>query len=59
MGKASKALPGISELEELARPIMKYLNDNYHPHHEVVITPTRVDLFEGVMASVTYDYVKD
>jgi hypothetical protein len=53
------ALEKIHELEKLARPLMVYLNDNYHPHHHVVITPIRVELLEGVMATTTYDYVKD
>ncbi len=47
------------EFEALVRPVIKFLCDNYHPHVEVVITPTRAELLEGVCSIVTTDYIKD
>ena len=48
------------EFEELARPMIKWLCDNYHPHVIVVITPTSAELNEGVLCIGTInDYLKD
>ena len=50
----------LRELEELSRPIMKWLNENFHPHVTVIIDPTRAQLVEGRCSTgeIT-DYVKD
>ena len=37
-----------SKFEELARPMIKYLCENYHPHVSVTITPTSAELFESL-----------
>jgi hypothetical protein len=47
------------EFEKLARPMIKYLNDNFHPHVHVTIDTTRAELSEGSTAFVTEDYLKD
>ena len=31
------------KFEELARPMIKYLSENYHPHVTVIITPTSAE----------------
>jgi len=50
----------INELTELAKPMIKYLNDNHHPHVTVIITPTSVELLEGIMSNPNIeDYIKD
>lgn len=36
------------KFEELARPIIKYLCENYHPHVTVIITPTSAELLESL-----------
>ena len=36
------------KFEELARPMIKYLCENYHPHVTVIITPTSAELLEGL-----------
>ena len=41
----------ISEFEEVVKPIMKFLCENYHPHVTVIITPTNAELFEGKMST--------
>lgn len=33
--------------EEAARPLVKWLCENVHPHHCVVVTPTTAELLEG------------
>ena len=48
------------ELDYYAGGIMKYLNNNCHPHVEVTITPTNYELKEGIRGSgLVMDYVKD
>jgi hypothetical protein len=48
------------EFEKTARPMIKWLNDNCHPHVEVNITPTSARLFEGSFSTGDiFDYVKD
>jgi hypothetical protein len=46
-------------LEGLSRPLIKWLNDNMHPHAKIIIDPTYFELVEGVEAKTVYDYVKD
>ena len=45
-----------NKFEELTRPILKYLCENYHPHVTVIITPTSAELLEGLK---TIGYVDD
>ena len=48
------------ELEEVSRPVIKWLNETCHPHKMVVITSTRAELFEGVCNTrQIMDYVGD
>ena len=48
------------KFEELARPMIKYLCENYHPHVTVIITPTSAELLSG-LKTVGYidDYIVD
>ena len=48
------------KFEELARPMIKYLCENYHPHVTVIITPTTAELSES-LKSIGYidDYIRD
>ena len=47
------------KFEELVRPIMKYLCENYHPHVTIIITPTGAELLEGLKSIQTDDYIRD
>lgn len=50
----------VKEFEQLARPVMSYLCENYHTHVTVVITPTNAELLEGQMSTgQIMDYVRD
>lgn len=45
---------------EAARPLMKWLNENVHPHHQAVVTGTCAELTEGCISTgQILDYVKD
>ena len=47
------------EFEKVVRPLIKWLNDNCHPHVVVVTNCTRAELSEGVNSFRTEDYWKD
>lgn len=56
----SSQVNAIVSLREAALPLIKYLNENYNPHVTAIVTPTSVELFEGIMSDVTiYDFIKD
>lgn len=37
-------------IEELAKPLIDYLKDNYHPYTSIVITPERVAVIETIQS---------
>lgn len=48
------------KLKEAALPLIKLLNEEYHPCVTVIVTPTSVELMEGLCAvPKIYDFVKD
>ncbi len=49
----------LKELEELSRPLIKFINDNYHPHVKIIIDGTSSELVEGLMCCRTEDYIND
>ncbi|WP_298046183.1 hypothetical protein [uncultured Bacteroides sp.] len=40
----------LEELEEAAKPLIKFLCENYHPHVTAIVTPTSVEVMEGLQA---------
>lgn len=50
----------VQEFEGLARPLMKWLNENHHPHSQIVITPIKAKLLYNQMSTGNiWDYVPD
>lgn len=47
------------EFEQLARPLMKWINDNFHPHASIIVTNDRAEVVEGFVAFTTNEYVPD
>lgn len=47
------------EFQELVRPLVKWLNENYHPHVVVYIEPTGAQLYEGIMGVPVTEFIKD
>lgn len=47
------------EFEIAARPLVKWLNDNCHPHVTVIVENDGAQLFEGLCSFRTQDYVPD
>ena len=57
--KRLKELRKRSTFEEAAKPLIKYLNENHHPHTTVIVTPINAELLEGCMGMRTLEFVKD
>lgn len=38
------------ELKKAADTLIKYLNENHHPHVTAIVTATSIELFEGLMS---------
>ena len=49
----------IKKFEELAKPLIKFLNDTFHPHVNIIITPTSAEIFTGEAAVHTNEFIKD
>lgn len=45
--------------EALAKPLVKYLNDNYNPHCSIIITCDSAEVVSGEMAFHTDEFIKD
>lgn len=48
-----------AEFEKLAKPLIKWLNDNGNPHMSIIITPTNAELLSGEMAFSTNEFLRD
>jgi hypothetical protein len=47
------------EFEELAKPLMKFLCDNFHPHCHIIIEPTTAEVSIGEIAFTTEEFLRD
>lgn len=47
------------EFEKLARPLIKYLSENHHPHTKIIIDSVSAEMVEGITAFNTNEYLKD
>lgn len=47
------------EFKALCDPLIKWLNDNFHPHVSVYITPTSAELSSGETAYTTEAFLLD
>lgn len=49
----------IKEFEIICKPVIKFINDNFHPHITVIISCDSAELLEGSCAIRTDEYIKD
>lgn len=48
------------KLRKAAEPLIKLLCEDYHPHVTAIVTPTSVELTEGICAiPKMYDFIVD
>lgn len=48
-----------SGFEEVVKPVIKWMNDNVHPHHSIIIDHTHAELLEGEMVVHTEEFLRD
>jgi hypothetical protein len=51
--------PKQKSFETAARPLIKWLCENVHPHHSVIVTSVNAELLQGEMCFPTTEYLKD
>lgn len=44
---------------EAANPLIKWLNDNIHPHAKVIVECDGAELVEGLLSHPTTEFIKD
>lgn len=44
---------------EAAEPLMKWLAENVHPHHQVIVDATHAELLEGQATHINEAFLKD
>lgn len=49
----------VKELEALARPLAKWLNDNSNPHAKIIIECGIIELLDGVCGIPCEDLISD
>ena len=49
----------IKEFEEASKPLIKFLNDNCHPHVAVIVTSTDAEILEGSASIKCEEFIKD
>lgn len=59
MSKTDSEVEHKLTFEEAAKPVIKWLAENVHPHHTAVITANSAELLESKMCSRTDEFLKD
>ena len=47
------------QFEEAAKPLMKFIADNFYPHVTVILDSVTAQLVEGVATVKTDEFIKD
>ena len=50
MSNSNKEVDQEESLQILAKPLIEYLNNNYHPHTAIIITDERVAVIDAVLS---------
>jgi hypothetical protein len=46
------------EFLEAAKPLIKWMNENCHPHHTIIVDHTHAELLESQMVVRTEEFLK-
>ena len=49
----------MDEMLEVAKPLIKWMNENCNPHCECIVDMTTVKLVEGIATNNTEEFLKD
>lgn len=47
------------KIKEASEPLIKYLNENYHPHVTAIVTLNKCEIVEGLITHVTDEFIKN
>jgi len=47
------------EMLEAAKPLIKWLDDNCHPHCRAIVDQLNIELVEGIAMNETDEFLKD
>ena len=47
------------EMLEAAKPLIKWMNDNCHPHCTAMVDECGLELVEGIATNGTIEFIKD
>lgn len=47
------------EMEEAAKPLIKWMNENLHPHTTIIVETNKIELLEGVAFSNITEFIPD
>lgn len=47
------------EFETITKPVIKWLNDNGHPHMKAIVDQTSAELVEGLCSVYTEEFIND
>ncbi len=48
-----------AKFEAAAKPLIKFLAEEVHPHHSVIVTSTHAELLEGEITINTEEFLRD
>lgn len=49
--KAQQEKDRVAAFTEAAKPLIRWMNENYHPHVSAIVTPTGAELVEGLLCT--------
>lgn len=49
----------VAQFEEAAKPLIKFLCENFNPHTTVIVTPTGAEVLSGSASVQVTEFVKD
>jgi hypothetical protein len=49
----------IDQFKEVSKPLVKWLNDNCHPHVKVIVEPSGAEILEGSAMVKIEEFIKD
>lgn len=47
------------KFEDVIKPVIKYINDNWHPHTRIIIDHSTAELLTGEMVINTEEFLRD
>lgn len=47
-----------NEMEEAAKPLIKWMNDNVNPHSKIIVETNGVELLDGVLRVINNEFIK-